>query len=478
MFKILLLCLFSLSVFAKNNYVKGEGHFYAERGDSLAFIKKQLMTQGFKSVITKELESMGFSANEFWEKYEQKFKEEKMTEIKEKLDKRFGIWVDLEAEKNTDASEPVEVKTLTKQQQQDYDKKLRYKLLISKRNYGNIERVIRSFSVKKISRSPQNPQSRYISLEAKVDRVYLSKIYYEFMREQKPKEVAKLFLFPEYHLKNTRWSDLGVKIKSDFTSAVNSSWKKWLEDNKVENIEDVEIVELDDAKAIFAHFNLPEEQLTTQANSKFKDSLVLKVDLWIEKISHHEIFREYEFKFKSEIVLIDLMTNKVLFKSDIPKDEKVYRDINYDNLKNAVANYVYRIPLGKFTSMKKAVSKASKVDSVQRVTIENFKNIDEVFSFIELLKNKGIKLRINPVLKSFDDSKADIIVFYQGGGSTLEKFILGLKNFTGSQSYDFDFYPEQNYRVKLIRKKIRRSKASEEVRLQREFMQQRKRIKR
>ncbi len=467
MSKLVIFILFLLNVaFAKDTSVKGEGNFWAESGDSLSFIKQQLQHQGFKDVISKELTNMGFNSDEFWEKYEEKFKEDKLTAIKEALDKKFGIWMDPEAEN----AQELEPKKLNKDQQKDYDSKLRLQTLLAKRNFGNINRVIRSFSVKKISRSPQNPESRYISLEAKVDRVYLSKIYYEFMREQKTAMVSKLYLYTDFNLENTSWFDLGVKVKSDFSTAVDDSWKKWLEDNKIEGIQTIQILDSSDKKDMAKHFNMPYEKLTQEVQDKFKDALVLRVNLNIEKTAHQELFKEYAFDFKGDLVLLDLSTNKVLYKDSLEKQNKVYRDIPYEDLRNAVANFVYRIPLGKFTNMKKYVAKVSKVDSVQTVKIENFQNIDEVFSFIDLLKNKGIKLRIIPVLRAFSSNSAEVVVFYQGGNTTLEKFITGLKNFTGSQEFDFEFFPEQNYRVKLLRKKIKRAKANEEVTLRRRFM--------
>ncbi|MBL7664961.1 MAG: hypothetical protein JNM93_07485 [Bacteriovoracaceae bacterium] len=474
MFRVLL-CLFAITstqVWGKAETVKGDGKFWAQDGDGLSFIKQQLLNEAFRDVISRELNNMSLNSEEFWTKFDQKFNEEVYFKIKENLDKKYG----LASASDEDGDEIVERKKITAEQQKEYDKKLRSESLDEKRKFGGLARVIQSYSIKKITRSPQYPESRFITIEATVDRVTLNKIYYDFMREQLPKEINKLFLYTEYHLRNTSWADLGVEKETDFTSVLNDHWKKWFDENKAENMNDVELVGESLQKKVAAHFNIPIENLTKEILSEFKDSLLIKVNLFIEKLAHQELFREYEYSFEMDIVLMDLSTNTVLYKDTIEKQTKTYRDISYSDLKNVVANHVYRIPMAKFTDLKKTIGKASKVDSVDRLTVENFSNMEEVFQFMELLKNKGIKIKMNPVLKSFNSDKADVVVFYQGGNTVLNTFITSLKNFSGSNQFDFEFFPEQNNRVKLLQRKAKREKASDEVTMRRRFMLEKEKV--
>ncbi len=454
MFKLLfIVILLTPFAFTKDDLVKGEGHFWAEEGDSINFVKKQLLYQSYKNIISKELKAMGLDQKAFWDKYEERFKEEKLELIKTSLDKKFGLYIEPNAKKTE-----LEQKQLSKKERKKYDEQLREKTLVAQRQFGDLDRVIRSFSINKLSRSPQNPKSRFISISAKVDRVYLSKVYYNFMSEQKPKEVSRLYIYTDFELINTSWADLGVSIKSDFTGALDESWQKWFINNKVSHLNEVEILGTDGKKEFALHFNSPYEETIKNLSGIFKDSLVLRLNLKIEKVAHHDIFREYEFVFSGDIVLFDLLMNQAIYKEQLEKQSKTYRNINYDQLKNALANYVYRIPLGKFTEMKSSFSEASKVDSAKIVTVESFKNIDEIFDFISLLKNKGIRIKVNPVLHSFNSSKAEILLFYQGGAETLESFINSLEGYSKRQKFGFEFYPEQNYRIKLIHSAQERKK--------------------
>ena len=53
--------------------IEGEGRFISEEGDSLPFIKEQLLFNSFQDVITKYLKKQGLDSNLFWEKHEQRF---------------------------------------------------------------------------------------------------------------------------------------------------------------------------------------------------------------------------------------------------------------------------------------------------------------------------------------------------------------------------------------------------------------------
>ena len=65
--------LLSLNIQAEE-YVLGEGRFNATDDDSLGFVKKQVIHQGFLDVISKELETMGLNKDLFWQKYDEKSK--------------------------------------------------------------------------------------------------------------------------------------------------------------------------------------------------------------------------------------------------------------------------------------------------------------------------------------------------------------------------------------------------------------------
>ena len=71
-------------------FIRGDGRFYAMEDDSLAFVKKQLLFNAFKDIISKELKNEGLSPNVFWEKFEEKF-DESFEPVQESLTLKYGI---------------------------------------------------------------------------------------------------------------------------------------------------------------------------------------------------------------------------------------------------------------------------------------------------------------------------------------------------------------------------------------------------
>ena len=137
-----------------NDYIEGEGRFYAGDDDSLAFVKSQLISNAFQDVISKELASMGLDANLFWNKWNARF-DSYFTPVQEQLREKYKL-----DEQGNGA------------QKNDYQKALRVKKLELQARYGDLARVVSSYSIKRMTRSTQVPNSRYMSLQAKVDRFF------------------------------------------------------------------------------------------------------------------------------------------------------------------------------------------------------------------------------------------------------------------------------------------------------------------
>ena len=170
--KILLVffILFATCLYGQSNrsqYINGEGHFTSEEGDSLNFIRNQLLSSAFKDILSKELKNLGLDADLFWLRYDQKFNQS-FEPTKEKLEKQYGA-----------------------QKRKEFKKALRIKRRVAQRNYANIHRAIGQYSVKKTSRSPRFPKSHTISVQAKVNRSVLHRIYLNFTTEAKRNQFSR-----------------------------------------------------------------------------------------------------------------------------------------------------------------------------------------------------------------------------------------------------------------------------------------------
>jgi hypothetical protein len=197
--RILLLLVIAVNSIASDT-VQGEGRFNALPDDSLTFIKSQVIHQAFLDVLTKEITSMGLNSQLFWQKYDKQFQESFDPTI-EVLKTKFKIGTD----------------EVTKQDKEKFEKNLRLQKLKSKKKYGTLSRVIQSYGIKRYTRSQQNPNARYVKLDARVNRVLLSKIYYNYVRGKQTSDYGSLFLNIKYNLKNCNYSDLGVEKEKDFT---------------------------------------------------------------------------------------------------------------------------------------------------------------------------------------------------------------------------------------------------------------------
>jgi hypothetical protein len=419
MFKYLILGLLSLSVNAASDFVKGEGRFYASSSDSLTFIKAQVIHKGFLDVISKELETMGLSKEVFWKKIDEKF-ESSFASVEAGLKNKYSI----------DSKDG-------KADRAGYNKDLRSKKLVAKKNFANLKRVIQSYSIKRYTRSQQDPNARYVKLQAKVNKTLLREIYYAYTRGKKSSDYGSLFLDVEYNLVDADYTDLGVEQREDFTSVVNDNWLKWFSENKPGNIANIQILSQDKKEKLDEYFKLPYEQMITDIPEMFVNSLYLKIEIVIEKVSSNPKLKEYSYIFSGGGYLLDLQSNNIISSMTFDKEEKKYRKLSFDKLSTVLANYVYRMPFGNFEKLKRKIKTIPPINSIHRISLFDFSNMDAVDEFLELLKGRGIKYSLNARLESIGTNRAEIVVFMDGEMSDLKTLLTELQAAKSDLKFDF-----------------------------------------
>lgn len=414
----LLLGLFAQTLYA-SNFVEGEGHFRATDDDSLAFVKEQLKHNGFVNIVSKELKAMGLNDQLFWQKYDEQF-----SSVFGRVDEALKSKYQIEQTPNRD-------------QLESYRKISRQKKLKMQRTFGRLNRVVQSYSIKKISRSAQDPKSRYIKLDAKIDRNLLAKIYYEFVRGKRSSDYGTLYIHVDYNLKNLAFAEIGVMNDKDFTSVVNGHWLKWFSQNKPGNIANVEILEADKLKRLQEYFKLPYERMMTDIPELFVNSLYLRIEINIEKIKRDEKFNQYVFAYDGGMFLQDLQNAQVLTSFQFERQVKSYPLVEDENISSLVANYVYRMPFGHFSKLNGAIKDIPPMTGIQRMALFDYGNIEDVYSLMDLLVNKGIKYSLKPRLESIGSGRAELVLFYDGQLPELKAMIQSLKSAKSSLSFDF-----------------------------------------
>ncbi|MCO4753820.1 MAG: hypothetical protein KC478_05035 [Bacteriovoracaceae bacterium] len=419
MLRYIIALLFMSQLTLAANSVQGQGSFYATNDDSLSFVNEQLKHEGFVDIISKEFTAMGLNTDLFWQKYEQDFKVA-FDRVDSALKQQFKI------EENPD-----------RDQKESYERISRHKKLKMRRSFGRLNRVIKSYSIKKISRSAQNPKSRFIRLEAKVDRNLLGKIYYQFVRGKKSTEYGTLYIHVDYNLKNLTFAELGVGNEKDFTDVVNNYWLKWFSQNKPKNIANVEILETTKLKRLQEYFKLPYEKMMQEIPELFVNSLYLRIEINLEKIKKDVKFNQYVFAYEGGMFLQDLQNAQVLTSYQFDRQIKSYPLVEEKNISSLVANYVYRMPFGHFSKLNGVIKGIPPMTGIQRLALYDYNNIGEVYELMKIMENNGIKYSLKPRLESIGNGRAEVVVFYDGALDQLKSMLKSMQAAKTSLSFDF-----------------------------------------
>ena len=459
MITVVLLIALNFQLAAKDNFVSGEGRFVSTDGDSLSFIKKQLTYSAFRDVISKELSAMGHNSEVFWSKYSEKF-ESYFTPVKENLEKSYGA---------------TEEKPLTGDKKERFKKSLRSKKLTLKARYGKLQKVISSYSVKKMSRSPQYPNSRYMNVQAKVNRKLLNDMFYSFTRGGIRRSYKNLFITVNYSLKDMSWQDVGVELESDFTSVLSEHWKRWFEDKFKGKVSNVILTTESEVDKLEAHLKMPTEASaplndlnnlsneieSSQSNAivsvedEIQDSLWLKVQVKMEKLSEDEIFKKRTFNFGGEYLLFDLKSNRLASHYDFISEDATFSSLEPQKLSSNSASLVYRLPVGKWQSLIKDIVHfplGQRSFDLEVFGASSVKQIDEVNTYLSTL---GLTNNLKVKLESFNRDRALVKIYYKGDVEELKATILKAKDMEVDKKKMINFQNEDNpFVLNLVEKEM------------------------
>lgn len=430
---ILLNCLITLSMsaFSADKFVNGEGRFFAQDEDSLSFVKKQLLYSAFRDVLSQEMTAIGLDSATFWTAYDHKF-DGYFEPIKKKLKVTYKI------DDNTEVSEA---------QQEAYRKKLRRKKLTLMAKYGRLGRAITSYSIKKMTRSTQMANSRYLNLQARVNRKFLNNLYRKFTLSSKRRRYKKLYLTVNFSLEDMSWVDLGVGVESDFTTVVKEHWKRWVEDNIKGDIEEVIITDSSSESKLKEFIKIP--QYTTQAihnftgvehpimknvetgyvrieDDGFREALWLDVKVEIKKKNEDKLLKQREFSFGGEFLLVDLKSNSLAMHFDFVKETAKFSFTKAHTLSSNAASLVYRLPMTQFGKIKSGLSSLPQGKKSVKLEVYNLASLAQLYSFIEILQSKGVTFSLSAQIESFSTSVAFINLKYSGSNEGLSQVLMSL----------------------------------------------------
>ncbi|MBT3585169.1 MAG: hypothetical protein HN509_09690 [Halobacteriovoraceae bacterium] len=469
--RLLLFVLFtmSFSALSANKFIQGEGKFLAKSEDSLSFVKTQLLARSIQDILTKEMTSMGLDTAFFWEKYNEKF-ENYFSPIQENLKTKYKIGT------------PKVTKYLT----ESYAKAVRTKRLKLNAKYGRLNRVITSYSIKNVSTSMNVPNSRFMKIQAKVNRKQLYKIFRRFTSHEDQRTYKKLFVTLDFNLNNTTWNDVGVEVESDFSSVVLNHWKKLLEEKLKGIVEEVEITDLSTRESLQDFYKAPVEAFTgvdtensSSDESELSQSLWLRVKTNIHKTAEDVLLKNRKFRVGGDFILLDLRNKKLVAFHDFIEETPRFNYEKSHKLSSDLATLVYRLPTAEFNKLDKTVSRLPKRNHYIYLNLKNLNNIAEVFAIKELLINKGFSYNFQPVIQSFTGTEGKITLNFRGSGEQVQQVLWSLQESRINKEKIITFESSENpFSITLVEKVLEEAKEEQVIKKDRLKPKERKSPKR
>jgi hypothetical protein len=382
--------------YSANKFIKGNGKFIATDDDSHEFITKQLTHEAFRSIISKELKALGLNSDLFWQKISDDL-EPKYTQIDTQLRLKFKM-----------DEKP------TKSQQTTYKRILRAKKLKLRRKFGKIANVVSRYAVNKISRSQKNKHYRYIKLEGEVNTASLNRLYYKYVRGAKSSDYGSIFLDVDFVLDGVSYSELNIENENDFEDVVIKSWLDWFSKNKPGNIANIEVLGEDKKAKLIEYMKLPTEAMLTNIPEFCVNSLLLKFEVNITKTMFDRTLNRFDFKYEGAAFLKDLQTNLNISTFNLSPEKKSYLVTENVNLANILANHVYKLALGSFPRVISSIKNLTPISSIQRVSVINYSNMENLNNLLDQIRSKGIKYSIKAEIENISDQRAEFVMYFDG----------------------------------------------------------------
>lgn len=414
---------FFIILSAHGKYIKGEGRFYANPDDSLAFIKNQLLNSAFQDVLSKELKEMGLASDLFWTNYNKKF-DEYFDSIHEELKDKYK-------DKDGKISD-----------RRNYEKELRHKRLVLKSNFGQLTRLISSYSVIKMSRSTHMANNCFISVKAKVKSNDLSKVYYQYIRVGTERDFKTLFLTTTFRLDSGTWSDVGVQNETDFTSVVQEHWQQKLREILGPQELKIVLTNQDYEEKLTKYVSMPRnlvEQLQKHANlgnesdsreiairpegDALQDSLWLNINMTLTKVGLDAATGNIKFSLAGGIYLRETAGGKIVDFDDFDPAQVTFSTKDSHSLSSNIASLVYGLPMTKIGQLPKIISSIRSLKKITHLVVQGANSVNEVFQIGELLQNKGATLQLEAKILAINEDKSVISVEYVGEEQAFFEFL-------------------------------------------------------
>lgn len=408
--------LFSEENNAKNSLAlklsQGEGQFLTREKDDQELIKKVLTFHALKDLITKELKKMGADSNLFWKKFDEKFELMYGTQKKDFLSKKEEAY-------------------------QDKERDWLLKSFILKSDFLGLQSAINSFTVTRLTRAPQNPLLRYMSIEGDVGLSALGQLFRKVTQDGPVKEFAKVLLFSKFELVNCHWTDLGVDNESDFTKVVKEHWLNWIKGQFKGEIENFQLADEGTLRDIEEEIKEKSEidaakkwelLLQNDGGGDYADALLLSIVVRIKKVGENTLNQTRNIEVSSEYIYKAINSNFVLSSGDLNIVKKEYSTKEKESYSSALATSVYQSPLNSWSELKKATQIISPSYRTLKIEIKNSTSLGDLLKIKEMMENLAPGRQVRSEIISQTEEGGLMELKINGNKDDITRFLNSLDN--------------------------------------------------
>lgn len=258
--------------------------------------------------------------------------------------------------------------------------------------------------------------------------------YYKRILSAEAKQYPKILVIVDINPIGFDWPELGLKSAHQFSHPLLSSWLKWLSNNQPQNSGELTGCENDCREMFNSWLQIPQEQ-GIKIPLEAQDSLWIRISLNIHKLFFRADINEWKFEWDGSVVVVDANTKLVLFSNYLLPESRRWRGMDQKSLNSALASSLYRSPLDAFTKLTRKVEKSQRLTRLSRLAITGNRNLGDVLSLMDLLKNEGKELHLELQLDLLNHKEAQLLCFYQGEEKSFIDLLSRVKELKSTHRY-------------------------------------------
>ncbi len=378
---IIVLFFFQLIISAQE-IGESQGKYQAEKDDSPALIKKQLIQDAFKNALNKKFKDLGFNSSLFWQEFDFKFAEN---------------WKNEERKIRAKESNVELIEKIVKEKKIDLES-----------NFLGINQVIQSFSIKNTSRSASDPNIHYIVAIFQFNLEILNSFYYRITNQnQSLNSNKKLYIAIKLNLENSTWDKLSIESGEDIVSVIRNSYERWFKIEWTGLVDNIEFI--DSGKSIGEYMGKEGYLFNVKYNlvpNKGVGATINSIEWTTQAVV-------YNLKSGSAV---NTFTNSSQYLDFSPTE----------GFASSLIAALYSSPLSFLKDVRKELSTKVSGDQLIELKVVQFDGLTQLLEFREFLKSKGIALALNVELDKVESDAAYFKIFYKGEIKKVEELFTQL----------------------------------------------------